>query len=159
MTLKKIFQLERIFCVHLHDILKRLLVKVCLDAWFTSWYRFVAFRVTFNDLCCWTKRCGILSRIHIRLTDKSWKTSPNEFVLHFRLFWYFADIKLEVSTGRLHYNIINVIQFIQTFVISSYFDDIETNLPIGKHTLRLFAWYFGKIVGKGLFQGFIFVFV
>ena len=52
MTLKQIFQLERIRCVYLHDILKKLLVKVCLDASFTCLSQFVAFRGTFNGLGC-----------------------------------------------------------------------------------------------------------
>ena len=45
MTLKQIFQLESIPCVCLHDILKRLLVKVCFDASFMYLSRFAAFRV------------------------------------------------------------------------------------------------------------------
>ena len=49
MTLKQIFQLESIPCVYLHDILKRLLPKVCFDSSFMCLSRFVAFRVTFND--------------------------------------------------------------------------------------------------------------
>ena len=52
MTLKQIFRLERILFEYLHDILKKLLEKICLDASFMSLFRFVAFRVTFNDLCC-----------------------------------------------------------------------------------------------------------
>ena len=52
MTLKQIFPLENIPCVHLYDISKRLLGKVCFDASFMCLSRFVAFRVTFNDLCC-----------------------------------------------------------------------------------------------------------
>ena len=47
----------------------------------------------------------------------------------------------------------------QFFVISSNYDNIETNLPIGKHTLRLFTWHFEEIVGKSLFRCFIDVFV
>ena len=47
--------------------------------------RFVAICVTFNDLCCRTKRCGLLSRIHLWVTDQSWHTGPNDSVLHFEL--------------------------------------------------------------------------
>ena len=47
MTLKQILELESIPCVHLHDILKKLLVKVCYVASFFCLSRFVAFRVTF----------------------------------------------------------------------------------------------------------------
>ena len=43
----------------------------------------------------------------------------------------------EVSTGRLHYSIIIFTQITQKFAISSSIDDIDTNLPIGKHTLRV----------------------
>ena len=34
MTLKQIFHLEGMPCVYLHDILKRLLAKICFDASF-----------------------------------------------------------------------------------------------------------------------------
>ena len=52
MTLTQIFQLENIPWVYLHDILKRLLAKVCFDASFMCLSRFVGFRVAFNDLGC-----------------------------------------------------------------------------------------------------------
>ena len=52
MTLKQIFRLERIPCVYLHDFLKKLLAKAGFDASFKCLFRFVAFRVTLNDLCC-----------------------------------------------------------------------------------------------------------
>ena len=45
----------------------------------------------------------------------------------------------EVSTGRLPYKLIILIQFTQTFVISSHIDGFETSLPIGTHTSRGFA--------------------
>ena len=63
MTLKQIFRLESISCMYLHDILKRLLAKVCFNASFMCLSRFVAFRGTFNGLCCLTQPCGLLSRI------------------------------------------------------------------------------------------------
>ena len=63
-TLKQIFQLESIPCVYLHDILKRLLANICFEASFMCLSRFVAFRITFTDLCY-----GLLSRIHLRVTD------------------------------------------------------------------------------------------
>ena len=34
-----------------------------------------------NDLWCGTQRCGLLSRIHLKVMDESWHTGPNEFVL------------------------------------------------------------------------------
>ena len=77
--------MESIPCMVLHDILKWLLAKTCFDASFMCLLRFVSIRVTFNDLCCWTQRCGLLSRIQLRLTDQSWHTSPNESPLHFEV--------------------------------------------------------------------------
>ena len=74
MTLKQIFQLKSIPCVYLHDILKWLWAKACFDASFMCLFGFVAFRVTLNDLCCWTQRCGLLSCIQLWLTDQSWQT-------------------------------------------------------------------------------------
>ena len=74
--MKQIFQLESIPCVCLHDFLTRLLAKVCLDASFMCLSRFLALPGTFNELCC-----GLLSCIHLWLTDQSWHTGPNESVL------------------------------------------------------------------------------
>ena len=48
-TLKQIFQLESIPCVYLHDILKRLPAKLCLDVSFRCLSSFVAFRVTLTS--------------------------------------------------------------------------------------------------------------
>ena len=47
-TLKQIFQLESIPCVYLHDILKRLPAKLCLDVSFMCLSGFVSFRVIFT---------------------------------------------------------------------------------------------------------------
>ena len=73
------FQLESILCVNLHDYLKRLLTKLCLDASFMCLSRFVAFRVTFNELCC-----GLLYCIDLWLTEQRWQTNPNDSVSHFK---------------------------------------------------------------------------
>ena len=77
-TLKQIFQLESVPCVCLHDFLTGLLAKVCFVASFMCLSRFLAFPVTFNELCC-----GLLSCIHLWLTDQGWHTGPNESALHF----------------------------------------------------------------------------
>ena len=74
------FELENIPCVYLHDILKKMLAKVCFDASFMRLFRFVAFHVSFNNLCS-----GLLSRIHLRVINQSWQTVPNESVLHFEV--------------------------------------------------------------------------
>ena len=71
--------------MQLHDILKRLLAKACLDASFMCLSGSVVFRVTFNDLCCWTQRCGLLSRLHLRVTEQNCLTGENESVLHFEV--------------------------------------------------------------------------
>ena len=63
-----------------YDTLKRLLAKICFDASSMCLFQFVAFRVTFNDLCC-----GLLSCIHLRKTDQSWHTGPNDSSLHFKV--------------------------------------------------------------------------
>ena len=56
----------------------------------------------------------------------------------------------EVSTGRSPQSFITFIQTTQNFVIILYIEDIETNLPIGKHTLRVLY----EIL-KRLFQKFV----
>ena len=65
----------------------------------------------------------------------------------------------EVNTGRF-LNSFHIFFYIrQQFVISSDIENIETNLPIGKHTLGVFTKYFQRIFGKTLFRCFIYVFV
>ena len=73
------------YLARLHDILKRLLAKVRFDASLMCLFRFIAFRATLNVLCCWTQQCGLLSRIHLRVTDQSWQTGANKFVSHFEV--------------------------------------------------------------------------
>ena len=77
--LKQIFHLESIPCVCLHEHLMKMFAKACLDASFMCLFRFVAFRVTFNDFCC-----GLFSRLHLRVTNQSWQTGPNESAFPFR---------------------------------------------------------------------------
>ena len=83
MTLKQIFQLESIPCVYLHDILKRLLAKVCFDVSFMCLSRFVAFRVTFDDLCCLMQRCGSLTRS--QGNGPKFSDWIKKFVIHFEV--------------------------------------------------------------------------
>ena len=66
--------------MYIHDYLKRLLAKQCLDVSFICLFRFVALRVTLNHLCC-----AFLSRIQLRIIDQSWHTGRNESVLHFQV--------------------------------------------------------------------------
>ena len=109
MTLKQIFQLENIPCLRLQNILIRLLAKVCFDALFLCLSRFVAFRVTFNDFCFWMPRCGLLSCIHLRVTDQRWQTNPIESVLHFKIVfavcWH--------QNGKL----LHVVYFLVSFIL------------------------------------------
>ena len=78
--MKQILQLESILWMYLHNILKRLLAKVCFDASFMCLSRFLAFRVTFRIY-----RCGLLSRIHLREMNQVWQSGPSESVLHFEV--------------------------------------------------------------------------
>ena len=48
-------------------------------------FRFLAFRIAFNDLCCWTQRCVFLPRILLRVWDQIWHTNPNESLLYFEV--------------------------------------------------------------------------
>ena len=64
----------------------------------------------------------------------------------------------EVSTRRFLYTLILLLKFHKNSWCFSI-ECSETNLPIGKHTLRVFTWYFDEIVGKTLFHCFIYVFV
>ena len=106
-------------------LLKRLLAKLCFDASFLCLHRFVAFHVTFNDLCCSLQPCGSLSWIHLWVTNQSLQTGQNDSVIHF-----------EVAFGI---QLDKFVQITQNFVISLLIEDIKTNPPIGKHTLDVFT--------------------
>ena len=96
-TLKQTFQLKGLPCMFLYDIFTRLLAKICLNASFIGLSRFIAFCVTSNDLWCWTQRCGLLSRIHLKVIDESWHTGPNEFVLQLEVVF----VVCWLETGKL----------------------------------------------------------
>ena len=65
--------------------LKQIVSKSLFRASFMCLFIFVAFGVDFNIFCCWTHFCGLLSCIHIKVTDQSWQTGPNASVLHFEV--------------------------------------------------------------------------
>ena len=75
--------------MYLYDYLKRLLAKQCLDVSFMCLCRFVALRVTLNNLCC-----VLLSRIQLKVIDQSWHTGQNESVYTSKLLVLFAEYKL-----------------------------------------------------------------
>ena len=61
-------------------LFEEIVAKQCLDVSFMCLCRFVALRVTLNILCC-----GLLSRIQLRVIDRSWHTGRNESVLRFQV--------------------------------------------------------------------------
>ena len=101
-----------------------------------------------------------LAPLLLRVTDQSWQTRLNQSVLHievvFVVFWRKIGNLVKVVYIKM---LLFFPHITQIYIITSYIDDIEPNLPIGKHTLRVFTWKFEKIVGKGLFWCFIYVFV
>ena len=134
--------------------------KVWFSASFMCLCQIFVIHVISNILCCRTLCCCLLSRMHLKVTDQNWITGPNESLLHFKIgCCSFLTSNWENSIVRLHYSFIIFTQITQTFVRSPYIDDIETKIPIGKHTVRVFAWYIEKIGRKGLFRCFIYVFV
>ena len=152
--------MESLPCVYLHDILKRMFGK-SLFRWFV--YLFVS-------VCC------VSCHFHRFMCLKAtlWLTVTHTFMVNgpkladwskwfgITLWSDFCSLltsNWEVSTSRLLYTINSFAQITQIFVISSYVEDIETNLPVEKHTLRVFAWYFEEIVGKSLFRFFVYVVV
>ena len=82
-----------VFVWYFHQIVG----KICLNASFICLSRFIAFWVTFNGLWCWTQRCGLLSRIHLKVIDESWHTGPNEFVLQLEVVF----VVCWLETGKL----------------------------------------------------------
>ena len=151
--LKQIFQLESKPCMVLHDILKRLLAKMCF-----SW--FVAIPVTFNDLCCWMQPCGSLSRIQIKLTDQSWQTSLNESVLHFEVVFVGCWHQIEKFVQAIYITFFVIFTHITQFYCHKFEYWWHWNksckwkayLQCNYMTLKKNCW-------KSLFRSFIYVFV
>ena len=141
-----------------HDILKGLLAKNCFDASYICLFRFVAFRVTFNGLICWTKRCGLLSRIHLCAMDKTWQTGPNEFVLHFEIvfvvFWHQVGKLVQVVFYTVWLFCVIYTKIRYKFVYWRHWNKSS----YGKYTLHVVTWYFKEVFGKNLFRCFIYVF-
>ena len=78
----------RVFTWHLKEINGKNLFRCFI-------YVFVSIGcicVIFNELCCSKQLCGLLLRIHLKITAQSRQTSPNESVLHlevvFVVCWY-----------------------------------------------------------------------
>ena len=95
-----------------------------------------------------------------RVQDQYWQTSPNESVLHFEVVfvvcWHQIGNLVQVVYIKVSLILIKLHNF---FVKKAYIEDVETNLPIAKHTLRAFTWHVQKIVDKSLVWCFIYVVV
>ena len=147
--------------MYTHDILKRMLAKACFDGSFMCLFGFVAFRVTLNDLFMLLNTTLWLTVTHTIMINGPKLADWSKWICItlWSCFCKLLTTNWEVKTGRLHYSIMIFTQITQKFVISSSIDDIETNNPIGKHTLRVINRHFEEIVGKGLFRCFIYLFV
>ena len=64
----------------LYEILKRLFQKFVSTFNLCVCFYLLHFVSLFNNLCC-----GSLSRIHLRVTDQTQQSGPNEFALHFEV--------------------------------------------------------------------------
>ena len=104
----------------------------------------VAFRVTFNELCC-----GLLSYI-LTLMAYTWLTfmgnrpkladwSKLVCITPRSCLCSFLTSNWEVNADLSPNRFLIISQIVQLFVISSYIEGIETNLRIEKHTLRVFT--------------------
>ena len=106
MTLKQIFQLEKHTLRVFTWKFKEIIGKGLFGSFIQCLFRFVLFLVIFNDLSCWTQGCGLLSRIHLRVTDQSWQTSPNESVLHFKVLFVVCWHQIEKLVQVVYITII-----------------------------------------------------
>ena len=154
----------------------RLLATICIDSPFECLSGFVAFRATFNDLCCWTERCGLLSRIHLCGTDRSWRTGPNEFLLHFQIVfvvcwhqvekfvqvvfyrvWLFCSIYTKIRHRFVYWRHWSKSCFGNSAVTSSFGAPVQTSI-MGPHflvqnvQLGYFLQYRDRCVSLGFFD-------
>ena len=135
MILKQILQLESIpwvFCmIFRRDCLQRFVSMLHLCV-FIDFLHFVVLSKIYGVE---RERCDSLSRIQQWITYQSWQTGPIQSVLRFEVvfvvFWRQIGKLIQVVC---HYTFIIFTQITQKFLITWFIDDIETNLPIGKHT-------------------------
>ena len=155
-ALKQIFPLESKACVYL----------LYMIFWRDLWQKFVS--MIYLCVCLYLLHFVSLLTIYAvaychayieRNKPKLADWSKWIYITFWSSFCSLLSSNWKVGTGRSLKSILIISKITQIFVISSYIEDIETNLPIEKHTLRVFTWYFEEIVGKTLFRCFIYVFV
>ena len=122
-------------------------------------FTFVAFRVTFDGLCCWMQLCGLLSLLPLKVASQSWHTGPNETVLHFQVVFVISWHQIGELVLVIFWTFSLILHKIRKTWSSSLCEYIETNIPVERLTLHVFVWYFHQIVGKSLFECFIYMFV
>ena len=71
--------------MHLHDISKKLSAKTYFDASFMCFLDLLHFVSLLTVYVVETQVCGLLSRIRLWVTDRSWQTGRNDPVLHFEV--------------------------------------------------------------------------
>ena len=81
---KQIFQLETIHCLYLDDTLNRLVGNTYLNVTFMCFSVLVAFSPFLMIYAHMNATFRVLSRIHLRITNDSWHTGPDESVLNFQ---------------------------------------------------------------------------
>ena len=108
-----------------------------------------------SHLNVYVVECNVMVCCHAyiqRVIGHSWRTNPNEFCITFlSCFCSLLTSKWEISTGSLHYSFVIFTQIPQESVISSYIDDIETNLPVGKHTCAYLHGVLRRLLAKVCF--------
>ena len=114
------------------------------------WFDFMFFLVTFNHLCCWTQRCGFLSRIQLRLTNQSWQTNPNESVWHFEVVFAIRSPQIG-NLVQVVYNTISVV-LLKLHISLSWVRILMTLKQIFQldcipcaHLHEILKWLFAKI--------------
>ena len=113
----------------LYEILKRLFQKFVSTFNLCVCFYLLHFVSLFNNLCC-----GALSRKHLRVTTKLSKLVQMSLHYILKYFCSLLTTNWKVNASLSLNSFLIVFPIAQQFVISSYTEDIETNLRIGKHT-------------------------
>ena len=71
--------------------------------------------------------------------DQGWQTGPNASALHFEVVFVILWQQIGKLVLLVLYTFSLILLNYKNFVLSSFTEDIETNLPIGKHTLRVYT--------------------
>ena len=104
--------------------------------------------------------CGLLSLLPLKVANQSWHTGPNETVLHFQVVFVISRHQIGELVLVIFWTVSLILHKIRkTWSKVRYVNTLKQTFQLKGLPCMFFVWYFHQIVGKNLFQCFIYMFV